>query len=374
MHVELTPDRRRELARLLGTAWDVSGRPVSLQHLAAVLGEDGYTVRGFVESLDGEQLVDERAARRDARAAATRERDDVVALVAGLGVSMGVAEAWVADPGLSRPGRGRLHELAATVARVWAHLPWMTSSGVRLATLAGVVLADAHGLDQDRELGRAVCRLVALHRGLPRPIRGGRDWRRAWMAAGVLCDEVSSRVLVVNLPLVGTAPAARLCAAVPGEPLWLTLRSLTGAWAIPTGTVVHACENPTVVEAAADRFGHACPPLLCTDGVPSLAAFDLVEGMARAGAQLSVRADVDDNGFVTVERLRAADPGCSLWRYDATHYAHQLGVAVPDDPGDVDGTLRQLRALHQRHRVAMHEEAVLDDLLDDLAMTSDAPQ
>jgi len=372
LRVQLAPVHRRELARLLGTAWDTSGRPVTLQRLARALAEDGFTVRGFVEGLDGQQLVDERAVRREARLAAVREREEVAALVAGSGVSAEVVDVWVTDPGLPRPGDGRLRDLAAMVVQVWRHLPWTTRSGVRLATLAGAVLADAHGLDHDRELGRAVCRLVALHCGLPRPLRQGRDWRRAWMAAGVLCDEVSSRVLVLNLPLVGAAPAARLCAAAHGEPLWLTLRSLAGDWMISPGTVVRVCENPTVVEAAADRFGPNCPPLLCTDGVPSFAALDLVTGLARAGARLAVRADVDDNGFVTVDQLLAADPGSTLWRFDAVHYARQLGVDEPDQPGtDVEPLLQQLRALHRRYRIAAHEEAILDDLLDDLRRPAD---
>lgn len=370
--MELAPAHRRELARLLGTAWDTSGRPVTLQRLATALAEDGFTVRGFVEGLDGQQLVDERVARREARIAAATEREEVAALLAGLGVSAEVVDVWAADPGLPRPGNGQLHDLATTVVQVWGRLPWTTRPGIRLATLAGAVLADAHGLDHDHELGRAASRLVALHCGLPRPLRRGRDWRRAWMAAGVLCDEVSSRVLVLNLPLTGVAPAARLCAATPGEPLWLTLRSLAGDWTIAPGTIVRVCENPTVVEAAADRFGSNCPPLLCTDGVPSFAALDLVTGLARAGARLAVRADVDDNGFVTVDQLLTAGPGSTLWRFDAVHYARQLGIEEPDQPEtDVGPVLQQLRALHQRYRIAAHEEAILDDLLDDLGSPAD---
>src|SRR5262249_56742562 len=137
--------------------------------------------------------------------------------------------------------------------------------------------------DYGEELGRAVSRLIAVTHGLPRPVRAGRDWRRAWAAAGVRCDGVSSRVLALNLPLRGDAPAARWSAAAPGEPLWLSLRSITGAWSVPAGNRVFACENPTVLEAAADELGPDCPPLICTDGIPSLAALDLVAGLAAAG-------------------------------------------------------------------------------------------
>jgi hypothetical protein len=45
-------------------------------------------------------------------------------------------------------------------------------------------------------------------------------------------------VLVLDLPLDGPATAARLCAATPGEPVWLSLRALEGEWSIATGSHV----------------------------------------------------------------------------------------------------------------------------------------
>jgi hypothetical protein len=87
-------------------------------------------------------------------------------------------------------------------------------------------------------------------------------------------------VLVLDLPLDGPAPAARLCAATPGEPVWLSLRALDGEWSAPTGTQVFVCENPTIVEAAADELGSCCPPVVCTDGIPTTAALDLLAGLS----------------------------------------------------------------------------------------------
>jgi uncharacterized protein (TIGR02679 family) len=378
LSVELPPPRRGEVARLLGTPWDVSGQPVRLQYLAAALAEHGLTVRTFVEALDGRPVVNRREVRAERQAAAAAERSAAVSLLAAAGIDAGCAEAWLADPSLPRPGTGEMRALAAQVARVWGRLPSTPGPGVRLARLAATALGDAHALDYGQELGRAVSRLIALAHGLPRPLRAGRDWRRAWASAGVRCDGVSSRVLALNLPLCGDAPAARWSAAAAGEPLWLSLRSIAGSWSAPAGATVYVCENPTVLEAAADELGPRCLPLVCTDGIPSIAALDLLAGLADAGCAINVRADIDHAGFVVVEQVRSVAPAATAWRYDTTTYAQHLGLDPAADPaadpaGDEDARLRQLRALHAQHQIPLHEEALLDQLLSDLAGCAESP-
>lgn len=68
---------------------------------------------------------------------------------------------------------------------------------------------------------------------------------------------ISSQVLVLNLPLVGMRWPSGSVGAAPGEPIWLTLRSLTGELALARPSGVFVCENPSIVEAAADRLGQA---------------------------------------------------------------------------------------------------------------------
>ena len=124
-------------------------------------------------------------------------------------------------------------------------------------------------------------------------------------------------------------------AAVEAEPVWLTLRSLRGSdWRLADGVAeVFVCENPSIVEAAADRFGASCRPLICTFGVPGLAAQLLLASIARR-ARLWVRADGDMAGWRIVESLLRL-PGAQPWR-------------MP--PG-----------------FSAYEEEIVDDLLDDLA-------
>lgn len=166
----------------------------------------------LVEGIDGRPLVNVRQLRADqrasARAAAERERAAVTELLVGAGVRPPAVAAWLTDQGLPAAGSGDLRALAEQVVQAWQQLPGADDT-MPLAQLAATVANnDAHVLDYDQPLGRSVARLVAAEYALPRPLRAGRDWRRAWAQVGVKCDGVSSRVLVLNLPLTGEAPAA----------------------------------------------------------------------------------------------------------------------------------------------------------------------
>lgn len=375
LRVELSDPQRREVARLLGTPWGVSGRHVRLQDLAAALAEHGMTVRGLVEAVDGRPIDDRRVRRARERADAEAEVVEAGECLARAGIPATVADSWLAEHGLPRPGSGELMSLADRVCRVWRQLPGKDGSSVRLAQLAATVLGDAHALDADGTSGRSVARLAAAVHDLERPIRAGRAWRQAWLAVGVRCDGVSSRVLVLNLPLSGSAPAVRICVAAAGEPLWLPLRALSGSLSVPAANPsadhgesasagIFVCENPTVLEAAADELGPDCPPMVCTAGMPTVTALDLLAALAESGRPISVRADLDDAGFTIVQQVRAVAPEAVPWRWDASTYARAVGA--PMDPVARVDPVDPLRALYERHRVPVHEEFILDDLIADL--------
>lgn len=145
-----------------------------------------------------------------------------------------------------------------------------------------------------------------------------------------MCDGVSSRVLALNLPLTGESPSARLCAAAPGEPVWLTLRSLTGTWTACASNVF-VWENPTIAEAAADALGPTCPPLVCTDGIASGAALDLLAGLAAAGCTIHARADFDLAGFTIADQVLSVASGALSWRFNARTYAEECGLSGHHD-------------------------------------------
>ncbi len=148
-------------------------------------------------------------------------------------------------------------------------------------------------------------------------------WREAWAGVGVVCDQVSSQVLVLNLPLQGEAPAVAISTAANGEPVWLTLRSMVGTLAIPNNVpTVFVCENPSIVEAAADAFGASSLPLICTFGRPSAAALQLLKAIG-SDTVIKVQADADATGRAIVDALIASHHTAVPWRMPETGVVYE---------------------------------------------------
>ncbi|WP_051300329.1 DUF2399 domain-containing protein [Actinomadura rifamycini] len=346
----LDPGERKQVARLLGNRWEVSGRPVRLQDLAVRL--DGLSPLDLAEEVHG-PVTTRAGSRARARAEAEARRRKALDALAAAGVAARAAETWLAE-------NPRFATVADQVAAVWRALP---GEPVPLAQFAADVCDDAHALDADRRLGRAVARLAAVVHGLDGPARSGPAWRAAWRSIGVLCNEVSSRVLTMNLRLTGTAACVALSAAVRGEPTWLTLRSLAGDWRPAAACEVFVCENPAIAEAAADRLGPHCPPLVCTDGIASMAALELIRGLDRAACRIRARADFDRAGLVIMDQMRGAAPAMSPWRFDASSYrAARGGWPASVEPDDLAGACTA---------APVHEEKLLAVLLDDLSAVRD---
>lgn len=343
---DLDAQERRQVARLLGNRWEVSGRPVRLQDLAARIGE--LSPLRLAELVGGP--ITTRADRRSrARAEAEARTADALSALTTAGVDDRSARTWLAE-------NPRSTGIADQVARVWRAIP---GEPVPLAQLAADVCGDAHALDADRPLGRAAARLAGIVHGVEGAARSGPARRAAWRAVGVLCNEVSSRVLTLNLSLIGNASAAAMSTAARGEPIWLTLRSLAGDWRPAEAGPVFVCENPAIVEAAADRVGARCRPLVCTDGIASMAALELIRGLDRAGCRIRARADFDQAGLVILDQVRDAAPGMSPWRFDAASYrAARGGWPASIRPEDLTAACTV---------EPVHEERLLATLLEDLA-------
>ena len=314
MEVELTADERRQVGRMLGAAWAASGEPIRVSGLRAELARHHTTLEELLVLLGG-ALRDLRAERREAFEARRDDRGRGLDVLRDLGgdIDGGVLERCLVG---ADSWAGRAEQIAVVVryldARSGAQEP-----AVRLPVLAASLFRDAHALDRTHGLGRAVARLLAARAadagGWIDPIGDAAAWHRAWESGGVVCDGVSSQVLVLNLPLTGSGPAASL-AAVRGEPVWLTLRALSAQPLTLSDEVpdVFVCENPAIVEAAADRYGTASRPLVCTVGQPNLATMRLLSALAPA-ATLRVRADGDTVGWGIVERLLRLS-GARTWR------------------------------------------------------------
>ncbi|GAA4256394.1 TIGR02679 domain-containing protein [Dactylosporangium darangshiense] len=311
--VSLTPAERRDVGRLLGSAWELSQRAVPLRQLAERIEELGTDLPSLLTALHG-PLVDRPAERAARRSAAQMERRAAAEELRAAGLPDDVINGWMSAAALPAAGSGRLHRLASQAAAVLRTLP-APGDTTLLAVLAADALDDPHALDRDTRLGATVLRLA--HRGeLPDSARREAEaWRAAWEHLGVVCDELSSRVLVLNLDLRGDAAATHLTGAAGAEPVWLTWRSLRGTFTSPA-TDVYVCENPAVLAAAADRLGVSSRPLICTNGRPTCAARRLIAVLAAAGVRLWIRADDDPAGQQIVNEVHMIAPAAQLWRYE----------------------------------------------------------
>lgn len=262
------------------------------------------------------------------------------------------------------------------------------TDGVPLARadLAAGVLGDAHALDRGRTLEAATVR--AIRHAVGHEIVGDDPWS----AVGVHPDLVSGAALTWGLPLLdlpvpdrvsdrarGARSAGSLAdlverATALGVPLHLTAMALRRSEvAVAPGTAVLAAENPRVVEAAAER--RLPVGVVCTNGNPSFTVRVLVEHLLRSGARVLYHGDIDTPGLAICARMQRL--GAVPWRMTAAEYRMALaaadadGVVLPLEPVAPGPTPwdPELRELFDVERRIVHEERLLDDLLDAAAVS-----
>ena len=266
--------------------------------------------------------------------------------------------------------------LVESVAAVMAALP---SAGEPLSMLARRITGEAHALDMSRPLGRLAAGAVEAAFA-----PGARSSRDAWAAAGVVLSNVASSVLCLGVPgavaPVGSAAQASAAALeamrTARMPLILTLDQVRsgGVEALPPDRMIHVCENPTVVEVVAERWGRStavapAPMLVCTWGQPSTAVVELLAILTSRGAGCRYHGDFDWPGLRIAHTLQQRIPW-TPWRYTAADY---LAVVEGDVPsGALEGTPAlsrwdpSLATVMAEHGLAVEEEAVAETLANDL--------
>ncbi|MEW2221662.1 TIGR02679 family protein [Streptomyces sp. NPDC006990] len=378
----LTHQEREALSLLLGRTLTGTAVTVRLDQLDARLRTSSARC-GLVEVLNalGPPLVDRRAARTQAQA----RRDQVwSSFASALGSSPLTSVEWSRPwfEALRRAGipKGVEPEIAVRTLHQAVHIltllfsPDGSSRTRGRGELAAETTGTAHGLDDGAWLTRLVLRGIALAHGteLPEDAAG----RRAlWRLAAVTPDEVSSTVLSYGLRPEGSSwrEQALRERSAHGAETHLTLRDLCHTTlSIPPDTLVRICENPRVVEAAADAG--CTKPVVCTSGNASTAVLTLLDTLATAGCAFAYHGDFDWPGITLANRIfgrYAALP----WRMSADDYerlvAHtnaqgipQLSLAGLPVAADWDPNLAHaMTALN----VALHEEVTLDVLVKDLA-------
>lgn len=369
----LEEDERRALADLLGLSKLPDGElRIRLDRLDRALRESrfGIDLRTAMEVLGG-PLRDRPGEREQERLrweSLWAEAEAHPALAAWPAL-----RAWFADlrtSGLLRrlaPDREeQVLEQALAVLLFLSRPP----DGIRLPVLANAVLGTSHGLDPGRPVTTLVLRGLAAVADRPPP-RGSAERRDLWDRAGVIENDLSCDVLVLGLAPVegGLIGEGVRRFAEAGEPVRLTLRQLAG-WdcALPSAPRVYVCENPVVVAAAADRLGAACPPLVCVEGYPNQAALTLLGRLARY-TEIHYHGDFDWDGLRIANRILEAVP-FRPWRFTAAEYraAPKEGYELRTRPVEAAWDPDLAPALAEAG-IAVEEEAVLGELLGDLAGT-----
>lgn len=373
----LDSSERRAFADLLGRSVLPGGTVrLDLARLDAALRDSAAaaSLREVLEALGG-PLGDRPSARR-----AEREARDAMWSGARRSIDAegradlsGWLEALRASGALARAARGGgLGEAALLDAAVRAALR-LPAPGLLLPVFAASVAGDSHALDAGAPLGGLVLRAAAALAGRAGVPLSAQERRRLWREVGIDCDSLSADVLVLGLRPAGGDLLARQLreSAEEGEPRRITLRELSRAQlTFAPGSPLLVCENPAVVEAAADAAGRRSRALVCVEGVPSTAALELLRRAAAAGARVRVHADFDWAGLRIAGQVISETAG-EPWRFWASDYEAALsggaaGPALAGRPAPSPWD-EGLAAAMAGAAVAVPEERVIGPLLADLA-------
>jgi uncharacterized protein (TIGR02679 family) len=370
-----TPAQRRAAETLLGRA-PRPGRSltVSLTDLDTVIRQSGVHSGGLgpaVIALTGPVTV-----RADAQAELTRAWQSALAPLAALAARRPPLTPWFDHAmarGLVKRLCGTPEQAVPVVTSAARLLKILPLSGAPLSQVAHEAAGDTHALDHGRPLATIV--LSAIRHTwwtATTAVASPAQRRRAlWDSVGIVTDELSTTALALNLPVaIEASGLARILhiARELGEPIVLTLRQLIRHQVSFDPVPVFVCENPTVVLAAANALGVASPPLVCVNGQPTAAVLRLLSLLTDAGCDLRYHGDFDWGG-IRIANLLWNRYSMRPWRFDTRSYLDQ----VPRGSSTLRGTPAnavwdsELSTAVAQHAVRIEEEAVLPDLLADLA-------
>jgi uncharacterized protein (TIGR02679 family) len=369
--VPLDDDGADRLSGLLGRAVPAGVTRIRLVDLDASLRSSaaGNGLVAVVAELTGGPLRN-RPAERDA-ARAGRER-----LWAYLDLQLGehnlAALEWAPQWAQWCRRSGLLARLTAAEAvttlsitvQVLARVLDRRHPPISLAELASEVIGDAHGLDGGVPAA-LILRALAFALDVA-PAASAAERRLLWQRAGVSTDEISGTVITWGLRPPGRDRWSAMLRerADLGLVTHLTVHELQRAADLTRpGEIIHACENPQVLQRlAAEGVEH---PLACLSGQPAAAGLTLL-----ARTVVLYHGDFDWPGIAIARRIfgRGAGP----WRFGRADYADAVDrlpvgtrlalsgrpEATPWDAG--------LSTAMTAADVAVHEELTVDVLLSDL--------
>ena len=270
-----------------------------------------------------------------------------------------------AGPADGERGRALLASL-----RIGTTLP--RRPAIERSAFATETFGDPHALDEGTHVGSLLTSQLAARDGISDGTLTAGERRALLERFGVLCDPASATVLTLGLRPVGDSPLEQALRLLVGSHVVLTLGQLSRTPVqFETGLTVRLCENPAVVLRAESRLGAATCPLVCTGGWPGSAACALLDTLRASSAHLSHHGDFDWDGLAIWRWVRDRY-GAEPWRFDPESYRAAIATRPAKLPtlGSPRHTVAAddpLAAALLAGGVAVPEEALLDDLLSDLA-------
>lgn len=357
-----------------------SYRPQTVGRLAIQLATLDAALRQRHGTSLSDALVALGGPLRDRPAERKREQQQRAGAVATAGASMLVGQAWfgswwsaLADDGtitrLLRRGDDRLLEHAVGILEhLYSRAP---GHPIPLPVLAEQITGDTKALLAGGPLATLVLRALAIRSGLESVPRHRAGQRELWEMHGAIPDDLASQVLVLNVACHGSDLVSGWLndASRFGVPFRLTLQQQATDDVLPKPADVFVCENPAVLRVAASNLGADCPPLVCTEGMPSAACHKLLGSAVAQGARLHWRADFDWTGLRIVSAAITSH-GVRPWRMTAADYRHALetGESTPLTGSPTASPWEpELADLLAEHGRAVMEERLIAVLLTDLA-------
>ena len=317
---------------------------------------------------------------RDRPAERGREQRQRAAAIARAAASVLASEAWFGswwsalqdDGTITRLLRRGDDRLLTHAVRILEHLHSPgPGNPIPLPVLAEQITGDTKALLAGGSLATLVLRALVIRAGLESIPRDRAGQRALWEMHGAIPDDLASQVLVLNVACRGSGLVSGWLndASQSGVPFRLTLQQLVIGDVRPERADVFVCENPAVLRVAAADLGADCPPLVCTEGMPSAACHKLLGSAVAHGARLRWRADFDWTGLRIVNAAITSH-GAEPWRMTAADYsiALEAGESTPlTGPPAASPWDQELTALMTEHGRAVMEERLIAVLLTDLA-------
>jgi len=374
---DATADERRAVDDLFGRR-SSRGRSLSvnLAHLNRQLATEATALERAVIALHGP--ISMRRAEREIRAA------DWDALFSRWKIRVS-DHGWASDWLEKLAGSGQMKRLTGSDTKrgdellrdAWRILDAAPHADISLASLAAQVTGDSHALDRGKPLSGLCLRAITEREEGLDGASGAGARRQAWATLGVSVDDLSAPALCLNLSVASDSELAPWISwhVSRGEPFYLTWRQLRNFVPAAEMGEVFVCENPAIVSEAAHRLGPRSRPLVCTNGMPNATIKRLLQLLAQLPITIHLRADFDWAGLNIIRQLRDTR-GTRLWRMGAGDYHHgassqALGHAPSwlATPGE-EAWFGDLITAMNETGMAAYEEALIDELIEDLADTS----